>query len=119
MGESGRLLKECIAEACRDTRTPFGRFAALVGLQDFMLEMSDLPRDANEIAACALDQLCAKENGATDPVLCLAVVRFLDQVHGAPSQDPGYQRLKDLRDVLNSPGTYEAFLRWAESWYGK
>ena len=116
--EFHRVFKRVAAQAASECRVNFGTFLRQWGLEDFLVDQvdkSDLPQ---EIAARALADLCTGDLGTRDQVVCLTVTEFLDETVGRPSQDPeGMQRLRDLAEALKERPTYEAFRRWASSWY--
>lgn len=120
MQDARNIFKRCLAQTCFDIHAHFSRFAADVGLNDFLLDLADVDRSPEEIATFALDQLIAGDEGLTDRILCLGVVSFLDKTLGLPKEDPDpYLRLKDLAEFLSeeepSPDQIE---RWIETWYG-
>jgi len=119
MKDNRNIFKRCVSNACSVTHVQFGKFASERGLNDFEIDTFSVDRHPNEIATLAIDQLCIKDKGPMDRVVCLAVVDFLDKTIGVPREDDDrYLRLRALADILVNPGTYEAYLQWAESWYG-
>jgi hypothetical protein len=108
-----RTFKDVAAQAARTCGVEFGVFLRDWGLQDFLLEAFDRGDSPQEIAARALDQLCVKEDRSRDMPVCLTVAEFLNETVG----DPGMHRLRDLRQIVETSGTYRAYLGWARSWY--
>jgi hypothetical protein len=112
-----QIFKNTAAQAARTCGVEFAVFRRDWGLQDFLLEAFDRDDSPQEIAARALDQLCVKEDPSRDMAVCLTVAEFLNETVGLPTEDPQMQRLRDLRRILATSGTYIAYLEWARSWY--
>ena len=86
------------------------------GLEDFLTEAFDQAESPQEVAARALERLCAT-GGRREKVVCLTVAQFLNETVGPPPTDRQLQRLRDLRQVVQSPASYDAYLQWARAWY--
>ena len=111
-------FKNCVSIACDILRVNFSEFAATRGLSDFELDTFDEGREPHEIAALALHQLCRNDGGRHDGVVCLAVIEFLDGIHGRRKEDPSRTtRARDLKLMVSSRSTESAYRQWATTWY--
>jgi hypothetical protein len=115
-----RLFKQCLEVAASSCRVTISQLQRERGVNDFLIEISgeeDLtPQD---IAVRALTSLCVG-TGILDGVIAIAVVGYLDETIGRPSEDSAAigQRVKDLCEIVSSNSHTESVcLRWYEAWY--
>ena len=118
MADARTVFKRCVVQACSALHIQSGRFAAHVGLNDFLLDTFDMPRTPKATAVLALEQLCEGNNGPNDNAVCLAVMAFLDETLSPPSEDPDkFRRFKDLADLIAGSSNPAALEQWVETWY--
>ncbi len=117
MNGNRHTLKQCLAHAASRLSVKYGEFRAPRGVDDFLLDEpfeDDYPADT---AARALVSLCRGDKSPMDFVVCIAVVRFLDKILGAPREDSDDQRIKDLARIVVDTGSHQEYIRWVASWY--
>ena len=112
------VFKRCFTQTCAAVHVPFGRFATAVGFNNFLLDSFDAQKNSHEVAALALDQLCAGDKRLNDQIVCLAVIAFLDEMLGKPEVDRDYRRrLADLAELTAQRATADQYETWVETWY--
>ena len=113
-------LKRCIEEACTRLRVRFGDFASTTGLNDFLLDIALSDPPVKDVAVRALTDLCDKDAPDYDAVVCVAIIQWLDEVIGAPKEDPrAERRMRDLFAAVRQPCSAPEYANWVDSWYGR
>lgn len=111
-------LKRCIEEACLQFRVRFGDFASTTGLSDFLLDVAQTDHSVKEVAIRALNDLCDNDTRDYNAVICVAIIRWLDEMVGAPKEDPhAERRMSDLFALVCQQCTARAYADWVDSWY--
>lgn len=115
----GGVFKDCVAQACDKLGVDFAFFLQYGRLRDFSTDYADT-KPAEDLAIRALTELSSGEFQSSDDAVQYAVILFLDEILGAPANDAGLQRLRDLRRAVREEIVTEASLRrWRVSWYGR
>jgi hypothetical protein len=117
---SYRKFKQRLEVAASSCNVSMSQLQRERGVNDFLIDIDGeenlTPQD---IAIKALTRLCVGA-GVLDGVVAIAVVGYLDETIGCPSEDivAGGQRVKDLCQIVKDGSLAKSTcLQWYEAWY--
>jgi hypothetical protein len=115
--ETSRLLRSHLETAALVLRVPWMGFVRSRGINDFLREVSEKHQSSRDLAATALEQLSVGDT-PEDGVLCVGIIRFLDETVDDPSTDPTLERrCRDLKNLMDSRASCAQYREWVQSWY--